>query len=170
MRSVRTRPQARMPSTPAVLRQETKRGVLRFIPLGGCGEVTRSMYIYEYEDDIVIIDMGIQFPDEDMPGIDYLIPNVEYLKPKKKNIRGIVITHGHLDHIGAIPHLLDALGNPPIFATALTRGMILKRHEDFRHASRPNIEVISPESKLRLGNFQIEFFHVNHNIPDCVGI
>src|SRR3989344_1116318 len=113
MKPARTRPERRLPAhagTPRVLapRQETKRGVLRFIPLGGCGEVTRSMYIYEYEDDIVIVDMGIQFPDEDMPGIDYLIPNVEYLRPKKKNIRGIIITHGHLDHIGAVPHLLDA--------------------------------------------------------------
>ena len=81
------------------------------------------MYVYEYLDDIVIVDMGLQWPDEDMPGIDYLIPNVEYLRSKRKNIRGIVITHGHYDHIGAIPHLLDPLGNPPIFATALTRGI-----------------------------------------------
>lgn len=153
------------------LRAEARRGILRFIPLGGCGEVTRSMYVYEYEDDIVIVDMGIQFPEEDMPGIDYLIPNVEYLKNKKRNIRGIIITHGHLDHIGAIPHLLDVLGNPPLFATALTRGMILKRHEDFRESSRPKIEIINPDSKIILGNFfKVEFFHVNHNIPDSVGI
>lgn len=146
------------------------RGELKFIPLGGCGEVTRSMYVYEYGDDIVIVDMGIQFPDEDMPGIDYLIPNVEYLKPRKKNIRGIVVTHGHLDHIGAIPHLLDSLGNPPIYATALTRGMIVKRQEDFKHSPKPKIEVVTPESVLNLGEFRVEFFHVNHNIPDSVGI
>ena len=144
--------------------------VLRFIPLGGCGEVGRSMYIYEYMDDIVIVDMGLQFPDEDMPGIDYLIPNVEYLKPKKKNIRGIIITHGHYDHIGAIPHLLDPLGNPPIYATALTRGMILKRQDDFKQYPKPNIEIINSESRIKLGSFDIEFFHVNHNIPDCVGV
>lgn len=144
--------------------------VLRFIPFGGCGEVGRSMYVYEYEDDIIIIDMGLQFPEEDMPGIDYLIPNVEYLKPKRKNIRGIIITHGHYDHIGAIPHLLDALGNPSIYATALTRGMILKRQDDFKHSSKPNIEIITSESHLSLGSFKIEFFHVNHNIPDCVGV
>lgn len=146
------------------------RGHLKFIPLGGCGEVTRSMYIYEYDDDIVIIDMGLQFPEEDMPGIDYLIPNVEYLKPKKKNIRGVIITHGHYDHMGAIPYLIDPLGNPPFFTTALTRGMILRRQEDFPHSPKPQIEVITPESKLRLGSFEIEFFHVNHNIPDCVGV
>ncbi|MBI2640865.1 MAG: ribonuclease J [Candidatus Sungbacteria bacterium] len=146
------------------------RGHLKFIPLGGCGEVTRSCYVYEYDDDIVIVDMGLQWPDEDMPGIDYLIPNIEYLKPKKKNIRGIIITHGHYDHMGAIPHLLDPLGNPPIYATALTRGMILKRQEDFTGFVKPKVEVITPESKIKLGSFQAEFFHVNHNIPDCVGV
>lgn len=129
------------------------------------------MYIYEYEDDIVIVDMGSQWPDEDMPGIDYLIPNIDYLRPKKNKIRGIIVTHGHFDHIGAIPHLLDPLGNPPMYTAALTRGMILKRHEDFKHTPKPRIEVITPESKFKLGShFQIEFFHVNHNIPDCVGV
>ncbi len=146
------------------------KGELRFVPLGGCGEVTRSCYIYEYENDIVIIDMGLQFPEEDMPGIDYLIPNIEYLKSRKENIRGVVITHGHYDHIGAIPHLLDALGNPPLFATALTRGIILKRQDDFKHTPKPKIEVITTESRLELGSFGVEFFHVNHNIPDSVGV
>jgi len=170
----RMRPHAggHSPAAPQVphVRKPLERGVLRFVPLGGCGEVTRSCYVYEYDDDIVIVDMGLQFPDEDMPGIDYLIPNIEYLKPRRKNIRGIVITHGHYDHIGAIPHLLDALGNPPMYATALTRGVIMKRQEDFSHLKRPEIEVITPESRVRLGSFQIEFFHVNHNIPDSVGV
>lgn len=146
------------------------RGELRFIPLGGCGEVTRSMYIYEYDDDIVIVDMGLQWPDEDMPGIDYIIPNIEYLRPKNKNIRGIIITHGHYDHIGAIPHLLPALGNPIIYTTALTRGIILKRQEDFKGVPSPKIEVITPESKVTLGSIKAEFFHVNHNIPDSIGV
>lgn len=128
------------------------------------------MYVYEYGDDIVIIDMGLQFPEEDMPGIDFLIPNVEYLKPRKKNIRGIIITHGHYDHMGAIPYLLDPLGHPPIYTLALTRGMILRRQEDFKHFPRPNIEVITTESHLKLGKFEVEFFHVNHNIPDSMGI
>ncbi len=146
------------------------RGTLKFIPLGGCGEVTRSCYVYEYKDDIIIIDMGLQFPEEDMPGIDYLIPNVSYLVAKKKNIRGIIITHGHYDHIGAIPHLLDKLGNPPIYTAALTRGLILRRQEDFPQSPRPKIETITPESKIRLGDIRVEFFHVNHNIPDSVGV
>ena len=115
---------------------------LRFVPLGGCGEVTRSCYVYEYKDDIVIVDMGLQFPEEDMPGIDYIIPNVDYLRPKKKNIRGIIVTHGHLDHIGAIPHLLEPLGYPVIYTMPLTRGMILKRQEDFKGSSHPKIELV----------------------------
>ncbi|MDO8560742.1 MAG: ribonuclease J [bacterium] len=143
---------------------------LKFIPLGGCGEVTRSMYIYEYKDDIVIVDMGLQWPEEDMPGIDYLIPNVSYLIPKRKNIRGVIITHGHYDHIGAIAHLLEPLGYPPIYTTALTRGMILKRQEDFPGIGKPKIQMVTTESKLKLGAFDVEFFHVNHNIPDSVGV
>jgi len=158
------------PTTQSKIDPLSYRGHLKFVPLGGCGEVTRSMYIYEYNDDIVIIDMGLQFPEEDMPGIDYLIPNVEYLKPKKKNIRGVIITHGHYDHIGAIPHLLDPLGNPILYTSQLTRGMILKRQEDFSQMVKPKIEVVTPESRLKLGHFEVEFFHVNHNIPDSLGV
>lgn len=151
-------------------RERDSRHHLKFVALGGCGEVGRSMYVYEYADDIVIVDMGLQFPEEDMPGIDYLIPNVEYLKSRRKHIRGVVITHGHYDHIGAIPHLLDPLGNPPLYTTALTRGMIMKRQEDFKGFPKPNIEIVTTESKLTLGSFNVEFFHVNHNIPDSVGV
>src|SRR3990172_12833670 len=143
---------------------------LKFLPLGGCGEVTRSCYVYEYGDDIVIVDMGLQFPEEDMPGIDYLIPNIEYLIPKKRNIRGVIITHGHLDHIGAIPHLLEPLGHPVLYTMPLTRGMILKRQDDFKNYAKPKIEIIDENSKLKLGAFDIEFLHLNHNIPDSIGV
>ena len=145
-------------------------GKLRFVALGGCGEVTRSCYVYEYQNDIVIVDMGLQFPEEDMPGIDYIIPNVDYLRPKKKNIRGIIVTHGHLDHIGAIPHLMEPLGYPTIYTMPLTRGMILKRQEEFKGIPKPKVELVDENSKLKLGAFDIEFFHVNHNIPNSMGI
>ena len=161
----------RQPGPEPQVRQIASSGLnVRFVPLGGCGEVTRSCYVYEYKDDIVIVDMGLQFPEEDMPGIDYIIPNVDYLRPKKKNIRGIIVTHGHLDHIGAIPHLLEPLGYPVIYTMPLTRGMILKRQEDFKGSSHPKIELVDENSKLKLGNFDIEFFHVNHNIPNSLGI
>lgn len=143
---------------------------MKFTPLGGCGEVTRSCYVYEYGEDIVIVDMGLQFPEEDMPGIDYLIPNIEYLIPKKRNIRGVIITHGHLDHIGAIPHLLEPLGHPVLYTMPLTRGMILKRQDDFKNYAKPKVEIINENSKLKLGAFDIEFLHVNHNIPDSLGV
>jgi len=143
---------------------------LRIIPLGGLEEVGRNMTVFEYGNDIIIVDMGLQFPEEDMPGIDYIIPNTAYLKDKKEKIRGVIITHGHYDHIGAIPHSMGRLGNPPIYTTALTKGIILKRQDDFPEAPKLDIRQINKDSKIKLGCFNIEFFHVNHNIPDGVGL
>lgn len=143
---------------------------LRIIPLGGLEEIGRNMTIFEYGHDIIIVDMGLQFPDEDMPGIDYLIPDVSYLQGKERDIRGIVITHGHYDHIGAIPHLMEKLGNPPIYMTALTRGIVLKRQEDYKDKQALNIHTVKKIDRIKLGIFEIEFFHVNHTIPDAVGL
>ena len=143
---------------------------LRIIPLGGLEEVGRNMTLFEYGNDIIIIDMGLQFPEEDMPGIDYIIPNIKYLKGKERNIKGVFITHGHMDHIGAIPHLMPRLGNPPMFTAALTAGIIKKKQEDYPNTSPLNIKVVNFESSVDLGNFRVEFFHVNHNIPDVLGM
>ena len=143
---------------------------LKVVPLGGVEEVGRNMTFFEYGDDILIIDMGLQFPEENMPGIDYIIPNISYLKEKKKNIRGVIITHGHYDHIGAIPYLSHELGMPTIYAMPLTRGIILKRQEDFKHLSPLKIETLDSKETLKLGVFEVEFFHVNHNIFDTVGV
>jgi len=148
----------------------TKDKPLHIIPLGGLEEVGRNMMLFEYDEDIVIVDMGLQFPEEDMPGIDYIIPNITYLKDKISKIRGVIITHGHYDHIGAIPHLMPRLGNPPIYTRALTRGMILKRQEDFKDTPKLNIKTVKCENTIQLGVFRIEFFHVNHNIPDSMGL
>jgi len=143
---------------------------IRVIPLGGLGEVGRNMMLLEYENSILIIDMGFRMPGEDMPGIDYIIPNISYLKGKNKNILGVVFTHGHYDHIGAVPYLMERIGNPPIFASALTQGIILKRQEDFPY--QPKLEAIGVQngSKIQLGPFKIEFFRQNHNIPDNLGL
>lgn len=144
---------------------------LRVIPVAGLEEIGRNMFIIEYGRDIVIIDMGLQFPEPDMHGIDYIIPNISYLKGKEQFIRGVIITHGHLDHIGAIPHLVPKLGNPTIFATKLTRAIIEKRQNDFQHVKQKlNCYTIHPDDKIKLGVFKIEFFRVNHNIPDGVGV
>ncbi len=142
---------------------------LKVIVLGGLEEVGRNMTLLEYENDIILIDMGLQFPEEDMPGIDYIIPNVSYLKGKEKNIRGVVITHGHYDHIGAIPHLIPRLGNPTIYGTQLTCAIIKKRQEDYKSA-KLNLATVKEDDVLTLGKFKIEFIHVNHNIPDSVAI
>jgi len=143
---------------------------LRIIPLGGLEGIGRNMMILEYNNDIIIIDVGLQFPEEDMPGIDYIIPNTAYLKDKRDKIKGVIITHGHLDHIGAIPHSMGRLGNPPIYAAPLTKGIILKRQIDFPGAPILDLHEIKKTDKLKLGCFKIEFFHVNHNIPDGLGL
>ncbi|MBU1612969.1 ribonuclease J, partial [Patescibacteria group bacterium] len=149
-------------------RNETPK--LRVAVLGGLEEVGRNCTLFEYEKDIIIIDMGLQFPEEDMPGIDYIIPNISYLKGKEKNIRGVIITHAHLDHIGGIPHLIPALGYPPIYGLPLTNAIIKKRQEDYKELQPLNINNLKLNDKLRLGNFELEFFHLNHNIPDSMGI
>ncbi|MBI2642109.1 MAG: ribonuclease J [Candidatus Wildermuthbacteria bacterium] len=142
---------------------------LRVIPLGGLGEVGRNMMVVEYGKDILIVDMGLRMPEEDMPGIDYIIPNTEYLKGKERNIVGILITHGHYDHIGALPYLAGRLGNPPVFAAPLAKGIILKRQEDVPNQPKMNILEIQDGKKFHLGPFEIEPFRQNHNIPDNFG-
>jgi len=144
---------------------------LRVMVLGGLEEVGRNMTLLEYGDEIIIVDMGLQFPDEDMPGIDYIIPDVTYLEDKIDRIKGVVITHGHLDHIGAIPHLLGKLGNPPIFGGKLTAGLIRKRCEEHKQCPKLNLQEIDETSRLSLGKaFKVEFLRVNHSIPDCFAV
>ena len=156
------------PTKPAV--QQRKSTKLRVIPLGGLEEVGRNMTLFEYDGDIIIVDMGLQFPEEDMPGIDYIIPNINYLKGREKDIKGVFITHGHMDHIGAIPHIMPRIGNPPLYTAALTAGIIKKKQEDYQNISPLKIQVINFESKINLGKFRVEFFHVNHSIPDGLGL
>ncbi len=145
---------------------------LRIIPLGGLGEVGRNMTLLEYKKSILIIDVGLRFPEEDMPGIDYIIPNIEYLKKRKEDVLGIVFSHGHYDHIGAFPYILSYIfkKNLKVFASPLTRGIILKRQEEFKGYPKPKITEVKNGSKINLGQFKIEFFRQNHNIPDNLGL
>ncbi len=151
----------------SVSKKETK---LRIIPLGGLEEVGRNMTVFEYGNDIIIVDMGLQFPEEDMHGIDYIIPNSRYLRDKTDNIRGVIVTHGHLDHIGAIPHHMKVLGNPPIYTGMMTKAIIMKRQDEFKDGLRLQIHGVSKDDKIQLGAFEIEFFHVCHSIPDSFGL
>ncbi len=150
--------------------QAQKTDRLRIIPIGGVEEVGRNMTVIEYRQDILIVDMGLQFPEEDMPGIDYIIPNIGYLKGKEKFVKGVIITHGHYDHIGAIPHLIPRLGRPPVFGTPLTLGIIAKRQEDYKNGGKLDLQAVDSETKLRLGVFEVEFFGVSHNIPGSLGV
>jgi len=153
---------------PAAVHQGSK---LKIMVLGGLEEVGRNMTVFEYDKEIIIVDMGLQFPEEDMPGIDYIIPNVSYLENKTDWIKGVIITHGHYDHIGGIPHLMGKLGNPPIFMGKLTSGIVRKRVEEFNKCPKLNIQEINEESKLQLGkNFRVETLRVNHSIPDCFAV
>jgi len=150
--------------------QYTMQKNLKLIPLGGLGEVGRNMLLLEYQRKILIIDMGFRMPEEDMPGVDYIIPNISYLKDKEKNVLGAVFTHGHYDHIGAVPYILPKIGSIPMFAGPLTRGIILRRQEDFPYPLRLGIKEVRDGSVVDLRPFRIEFFRQNHNIPDSLGL
>lgn len=142
---------------------------LKIMVLGGLEEVGRNCTLLEYENDIIFIDMGLQFPEEDQPGVDYIIPNMSYVRGKEKNIRGVIVTHGHYDHIGGIPHIVPRIGNPPVFGLPMTAGIIRKRQEDFE-GTKINIREVRIDDRLVLGNFQVEFVHINHSIPDAVAV
>lgn len=168
------RPSSSVPQANAAKTGDVRNtGALRIIPLGGQEEVGRNMTVFEYGKDIVILDMGIQFPEEDMPGIDYIVPNISYLKGKEKNIRGVIFSHGHLDHIGAAPILLKELGYPPIIGRDLTLALIKKRLEDYEKGSVGNLKIIQVKNvgeKIRLGQFNVGFFDIEHSIMDAVGV
>lgn len=166
-------PTGQKPVTPAPVHTSShtvSRQNLRIIPLGGLEEVGANMMAYEFGDDIIIVDMGFAFPDETTPGIDYIIPDTKYLEEKKKNIRAVFITHGHMDHIGAIPYILPKLGDPPIYTLQLSAGLIKKRLEEFNMVNRARLNIITKDDVVPVGNFTVRFFAVNHNIPDSVGL
>lgn len=144
-------------------------GKLRIIPIGGLGEVGKNMMAYEYENDILIVDAGMMFPDNDMLGIDYIIPDFDYLLDKAERVRGIFITHGHEDHIGAIPHLLSQV-SAPVYATPLTRGLIEVKLARNGLANKANLHTVQAGEMIQVGPFQVELFHVCHSIPDAVGL
>ncbi len=143
---------------------------LRVYALGGLEEIGRNCTVFECGDDIVIVDAGLMFPEENMPGIDYIIPNITCLRGKEKNIRALIVSHGHMDHVGGIPHIIAKLGFPVIYTAPLTAGIIRNRQEEFGNANQLKIQLVQPKTRVQLGrNFVFEPFHVNHNISDAFG-
>jgi len=142
---------------------------LKIIPLGGLGEVGRNMMLYEYDNSAIIVDCGSMFPDSDMLGIDYIIPDFQYLRSRKDKIRGILITHGHEDHIGAIHHLLQEVP-APIYGTALTMGLVRVKLARRGMLDAASLNTVKAGEQIKIGPFKIDFFHVCHSIPDSVGL
>ena len=142
---------------------------LRIIPLGGLGEIGKNMMALEYADDLIVIDAGLMFPNEEMPGVDLVIPDISYLREKQQYLRGMIITHGHEDHIGALPYVLPHL-DPPIYATKLTQGLISVELKQRGAKSEAKLNTVHSGSRISLGRFVIEFFPVCHSIPDSVGL
>ena len=142
---------------------------LKVIPLGGLSEIGKNMIVMEYENDIIVIDAGLMFPEEEMLGIDLVIPDISYLVERQEKIRGIVITHGHEDHIGALPYLLPQL-NAPVYSTKLTQGLIRVKLKERKALSEANLKIVPAGEQFTLGKFEIESFPVCHSIPDSVGL
>jgi len=145
---------------------------VRIIPVSGVEEIGRNMNIIETKDDIIVIDAGFQFVSEESnaPGINYILPNTQYLEERKHKIRALVITHGHLDHIGGIPFILERIGNPPIYTQYLTSLMILKRQDEFPHLDPVNMNIIREGESFTVGKTTIRTFPVTHSIPDAMGL
>lgn len=146
-------------------------GDIRVIPLGGVEQVGQNMNIIETKDDIFIIDIGIQFSsEEETPGVDYIIPNIKYLLERKHKIRAVFVTHGHLDHIGAFPYIIDQLGYPPVYCGLLTKWMIDKRNAEFPHLEKLNYNIVEAGQRVTVGNgMKVKVFNVTHSIPDAYG-
>jgi ribonuclease J len=157
--------------TEGIKPRKSTKDYIKVIPVGGVEEIGRNMIAVEYGDDIIVLDAGIEFPTSAHPGVDYLIPNVSYLKKYKHLIRGIVISHGHLDHVGALPYVIEDLGNPPIYTTGFTASFIKKKHSEFKNLPTPNIIEVKKGNRMKFGKegMFLRFFGVEHAIPDSIG-
>jgi len=145
-------------------------GVVRIIPLGGVEEIGKNMTAIEIGDDIIVIDAGMHFSNEETPGVDYVIPNTTYLEERKDRIRALIVTHGHLDHIGGVPLVLSRIGNPPVYSRNLSILMMRKRQAEFPQLPKVNENIVEKDSIIMCGKIKVRFFGVTHTIPDSMGI
>ncbi len=142
---------------------------LRIIPLGGVGEIGKNMYVVEYGDDIVVIDCGLMFPDEEMFGIDLVIPDITYLRERKANVKAFLITHAHEDHVGGLPYILPNFPGVPVYASTLARGLLGIKIKEHKLTSNPLLP-LDPGDEMEIGPFTAIPFRVGHSIPDAMGI
>lgn len=142
---------------------------LRIIPLGGLGEIGKNMMVLEYADEAIVIDSGVMFPEENMPGVDFVIPDLSYLVDNRDKVKAVLITHGHEDHIGALPYVVAEL-DVPIYSSRLTHGLITVKLREHGRLSDARLNVVEPHESFSIGKFGIEFFRVCHSIPDAMGI
>ena len=154
---------------PESIFKRTSKENLKIIPIGGIEEIGKNMTVFEYGDDIVIVDCGVAFPEDEMLGIDLVIPDFTYLEKNRERIRGLVITHGHEDHIGSIPYFLKQV-NVPIYATKLTAGLIINKLEEHRLVDSTDLKIVTQGQTIVLGKMRIEFISSNHSIPDAVAL
>lgn len=150
--------------------KKTSTSKLKIIPLGGLQEIGKNITVLEYENDIIAVDCGLAFPDDDMLGIDLVIPDISYLEKNLDRIRGIVLTHGHEDHIGALPYVMNDIINVPVYGTRLTLGILRNKLEEHQLQNKVKTIIVKDDETIKLGCFSIEFIHINHSIPDSVSL
>ncbi|MEY3989567.1 MAG: hypothetical protein RI985_648, partial [Chloroflexota bacterium] len=143
---------------------------MRVIPLGGAGEVGRNMWVFEYGDDIIVLDCGVMFPEAEMLGVDLVLPDIAYLRDNMSKVRAIILSHGHEDHVGALPYVLPEIGFPPVYATKLTIGIATNKLKEHRLLDRTKFIEFGAGDTLKIGNLSVETFQVAHSIPDTVGL
>ena len=160
---------ARVKARPARGKKQKPKGKLRIIPLGGLGEIGKNITVIEYENDMIVVDCGLGFPDEDMPGIDLVIPDFSYLEANREKLRGVFLTHGHEDHIGGVPYLLRTL-DAPVYGTPLTLGIIKNKLEEHVLQWTPKLRTVNAGDRIRAGEMEVEFIHVNHSIADACAL
>lgn len=145
-------------------------GNIRIIPLGGVEKIGMNMTAVEIGNDIIVIDAGFGFTEENTPGVDYILPNTKYLEERKSRVKAIIITHGHLDHIGGIPYIMDRIGNPPMYTRNLTALMVKKRQSEFPHLDPIDFKIVEKDDRVKIGDMSVQFFGVTHTIPDSIGV
>lgn len=161
---------SRLKDIPVLKQPPRNPDAMYLVPLGGLEEIGRNAAFVEYKNDIVVVDLGLMFPNENMYGIDYVIPDISPLTGKEKNIKGVIITHAHYDHFGGVPHLLPKLGNPPLYGSQFTMKLVEKRQAEFPQYAKPKVNIVKVKEKFRLGELEVETFHVNHSVPNSFGV